>query len=333
MEEKKKIVYSAVQPTGRLTIGNYVGAIRNWVRLQQEYECFFAVADLHAITVRQEPAELRRRTLELVALYLACGVDPSLCTLYIQSHVPAHAELAWVLNTITYVGEASRMTQFKDKSARHADNINMGLMDYPVLMAADILLYGASAVPVGADQKQHVELARDLAVRFNNRYGETFVVPEPLIGRGDARIASLQDPSKKMSKSDENPSASVFLSDDRDTVLRKFRRAVTDSENCVRYAPEKPGISNLINIYCAFENKSVAQTEELFRGVGYGDFKAEVGEAVARVLTPIQTKQAELLADKPALSALLNESAERAYKTARRTLFKVYRKVGFYRGE
>ncbi len=324
-------MYSAVQPSGNLTIGNYVGAVRNWVKLQEEYEGYFAIADLHAVTVRQEPAELRARTKELAALYLACGIDPEKCALYVQSHVSAHAELCWLLNTVTYVGEASRMTQFKDKSQKHADNINMGLMDYPVLMAADILLYQTQAVPVGIDQKQHVELARDLAIRFNNRYGETFTVPEPLIFKGGARIASLQDPLYKMSKSDENPNASVFLSDDRDTVIRKFKRAVTDSGNEVRYAEEKPGISNLLNIYCAFKGCTIEEAEREFEGVGYGDFKLAVGETVADVLTPIQKRQRELLIEKEELKRILEGGAERAYKASRKTLSKVYRKMGFYR--
>ncbi len=327
---EKPIIYSAVQPSGNLTIGNYVGAIRNWVNLQDSYDCFFSIADMHAITVRQEPAELRRRTLELAALYIACGVDPEKCVLYVQSQVPAHAALCWVLNTVTYVGEASRMTQFKDKSQKHADNINMGLMDYPVLMAADILLYRAAAVPVGADQKQHVELARDLAVRFNNRFGETFVVPEPLIFRGGAKIASLLEPTKKMSKSEENPNASVFLSDDRDTVIRKFKRAVTDSGSEVRYAEDKPGISNLLNIYCAFKGCTLAEAEKEFEGKGYGDFKIAVGETVADVIAPVQAEQKRLLSDKKELAAYLVSGRDRAAYAARKTLSKVYRKIGFW---
>ncbi len=331
--EERKVIYSAVQPSGNLTIGNYTGAISNWVRMQDEYDCFYAVADMHAITVRQDPALLRKRTLELVALYIACGIDPEKCALYVQSHVPQHAELCWVLNSIAYVGEMSRMTQFKDKSQKHAENINMGLMDYPVLMAADILLYQTQLVPVGVDQKQHVEIARDLAVRFNNLYGETFRVPEPLILKTGAKICSLQDPSKKMSKSDENLNASIFLTDDRDTVLRKFRRAVTDSENEVRFSEEKPGISNLLGIYAAFRGCTVEQAEKEFAGKGYGEFKSAVGETVADVLAPIQEKQAQLLADKTYLQETLERGAEHAFKAARRTLSKVYRKVGFYRGD
>ena len=327
-----KIMYSAVQPSGELTIGNYIGAVRNWVRLQNEYDCYYAIADMHAITVRQDPAELRRRTLELAALYIACGLDPAKYALYVQSNVSAHAELCWVLNTLTYVGEASRMTQFKDKSQKHADNINMGLMDYPVLMAADILLYQADFVPVGADQKQHVELARDLAERFNGRYGETFRVPEPLIVKGEARICSLQDPSKKMSKSDENPNASVYLSDDRDTILRKFKRAVTDSDDRIVAAEDKPGITNLLNIYCAFKGCTMSEAEAYFAGMGYGEFKLAVGETVADVLAPIQAEKQRLLSEKDVLAGYLLAGAERAFKASRKTLSKVYRKVGFYRG-
>lgn len=328
-----KVLYSAVQPSGNLTIGNYVGAIRNWVNLQQEFTCFYAIADMHAITVRQDPAMLRHRTLELAALYIACGIDPEKCTLYVQSNVPAHAELAWVLNTITYVGEMERMTQFKDKSLKHPENVNMGLMDYPVLMAADILLYQTDLVPVGIDQRQHLEITRDIAARFNNRYGETFRLPEGYIVKEGAKINSLQDPLHKMSKSDENPNASVYLSDDRDTVLRKFKRAVTDSDNRVVASEEKPGVTNLLNIYASFKGCTVAQAEKEFEGKGYGDFKLAVGETVADVLAPIQAEQKRLLADKAYLSDVLARGAENAFRTARKTLSKVYRKIGFYRGE
>jgi tryptophanyl-tRNA synthetase len=330
---ERKAMYSAVQPSGNLTIGNYTGAIRNWVRMQNDFDCFYAIANMHAITVRQDPAELRRRTLELAALYIACGLDPEKCTLYVQSHVPAHAELAWVLNTFTYVGEMERMTQFKDKSQKHADNINMGLMDYPVLMAADILLYQADLVPVGVDQKQHVEITRDIANRFNNLYGETFRVPEPYILKEGAKIMSLQDPLKKMSKSDENPNASVALADDRDTVIRKFKRAVTDSDNEICVSDEKPGITNLLNIYAAFRGCTVAEAEKEFAGKGYGEFKLAVGETVADVLAPVQQKQKQLLAEKDYLAGVLKAGAERAFKAARKTLSKVYRKIGFYQGE
>ena len=331
--QEKKVVYSAVQPSGNLTIGNYVGSIRNWIDMQDDYTCYFAIANMHAITVKQDPALLRRHTLELAALYIACGLDPEKCALYVQSMVPQHAELCWTLNTVTYVGEMQRMTQFKDKSAKHADNINMGLMDYPVLMAADILLYLADYVPVGADQTQHVEIARDIAIRFNNRYGETFRVPQALIVKQGAKIMSLQEPTKKMSKSDENINASVYLSDDKDTVIRKFKRAVTDSDNRIIASEEKPGVSNLLTIYCAFRGCTLEEAQKEFEGKGYGDFKLAVGETVADAIAPVQAEQKRLLADKAYLNGVLKEGAERAFRTARRTLNKVYRKVGFYQGE
>lgn len=331
MEEKKKVLYSAVQPTNNLTIGNYIGAIKNWVRLQDEYDCYYAIANMHAITVRQEPAALRQKTLELLALYLACGIDPDKCVLYLQSHVPCHAELCWVLNTFTYVGEMERMTQFKDKSARHADNINMGLMDYPVLMAADILLYQADVVPVGIDQRQHLEITRNIAIRFNNVYSPTFTVPEGIYMKVGAKINDLQDPSKKMSKSAENPNGSIFLTDDKDTIIRKFKRAVTDSGSEVKYDPEnKPGISNLLSIYSVFSDKSVEEAERDFAGEGYGEFKLAVGETVADKLAPIQERQKKLLSDKKYLDGILAAGAEKALKTARKTLTKVYKKIGFY---
>lgn len=329
--EGKKVLYSAVQPTNNLTIGNYVGAISNWVKLQNEYDCYFAIANMHAITVRQNPAELRQKTLSLLALYIACGVDPEKCVLYVQSHVPAHAELCWVLNTFTYVGEMERMTQFKDKSARHADNINMGLMDYPVLMAADILLYQTEVVPVGLDQRQHLEIARDIAQRFNNAYSPTFNVPEGIYMKVGAKINDLLNPEKKMSKSAENINGSVFLSDDRDTVIRKFKRAVTDSGSEIKYDPEnKAGVSNLLSIYSVFTGKSIEQAEREFAGRGYGDFKLAVGETVADFLAPLQAEQAKLLADKEYLNGILKSGAERASFKARKTLEKVYKKIGFY---
>ena len=334
MEEvTQKILYSAVQPSGNLTIGNYVGAIRNWVKLQHEFTCFYAIADLHAITVRQVPAELRRHTMELAALYIACGIDPEQCTLYVQSHVSAHAELAWILNTITYVGEMERMTQFKDKAAKHAENVNMGLMAYPVLMAADILLYQAHVVPVGIDQRQHLEITRDIATRFNNRYGETFRIPEAYIVKEGAKIGSLQDPVHKMSKSDENPNASVYMADDRDTIIRKFKRAVTDSDNRIVASEEKPGVTNLLNIYASFKGCTVAEAEKEFEGKGYGDFKLAVGETVADALAPIQAEQKRLLADKAYLGEVLARGAQNAAYAARKTLSKVQRKIGLYRGE
>lgn len=331
--QNKKVVYSAVQPSGNLTIGNYVGSIRNWIDMQDDYTCYFAIANMHAITVKQDPALLRRHTLELAALYIACGLDPEKCALYVQSMVPQHAELCWALNTITYVGEMQRMTQFKDKSAKHADNINMGLMDYPVLMAADILLYLADYVPVGADQTQHVEIARDIAIRFNNRYGETFRVPQALIVKQGAKIMSLQEPTKKMSKSDENVNASVYLSDDKDTVIRKFKRAVTDSDTRIIASEEKPGVTNLLTIYCAFRGCTLEEAQREFEGKGYGDFKLAVGETVADAIAPVQAEQKRLLADKAYLNGILKEGCERAFRTARRTLNKVYRKIGFYQGE
>ena len=331
MEEMKKTLYSAVQPTNNLTIGNYIGAISNWKQLQNDYDCYFAIANMHAITVRQNPAELRQRTLSLLALYIACGIDPEKCVLYVQSHVSAHAELCWVLNTFTYVGEMSRMTQFKDKSARHAENINMGLMDYPVLMAADILLYQADCVPVGLDQRQHVEIARVIAQRFNNVYTPTFKLPEALYMKTGAKINDLLSPDKKMSKSAENPNGSVFLSDDRDTVIRKFKRAVTDSDTQIKYDPEnKAGVSNLLSIYSVFAGKTIAEAEADFAGKGYGDLKLAVGEVVADKLEPIQREQARLLADKDYLNGVLSSGAMRAGKTAGRTLAKVYKKIGFY---
>lgn len=334
-EQVKKSLFSAVQPSGSVTIGNYIGAIRNFSKLQDEYNCIYAVADLHAITVPQEAAALRRNTQELMALFIASGIDPEKCVLFVQSQVPAHCELTWVLNTITYPGELSRMTQFKDKSAKHAENVNMGLMDYPVLMASDILLYQAALVPVGADQKQHLELTRDLAIRFNNRYGQTFTVPDGYILKDSgARIMSLADPSKKMSKSDENANAFVTMADDKDTVIRKFKRAITDSESEIRYAPEeKPGVSNLLTIYHAFTGKSIAESEKEFAGKGYGEFKIAVGEAVADALAPIQAEKARLLADKAYLNQVMKQGAEAAFHIARKTLSKVYRKVGFYSGD
>lgn len=331
MKDGNKTLYSAVQPTNSLTIGNYIGAIRNWVALQRDYNCYFAIANMHAITVRQNPAELRQKTLALAALYIACGIDPEECVLYIQSHVPAHAELCWALNTFTYVGEMERMTQFKDKSARHADNINMGLMDYPVLMAADILLYQTDYVPVGLDQRQHLEIARDIAQRFNNAYTPTFTVPEGIFMKVGAKINDLQDPSKKMSKSADNPNSSVFLSDGRDDIIRKFKRAVTDSGSEIKYDPEnKAGVSNLLSVYSVFTDKTIAEAEAEFAGKGYGEFKLAVGEAVADKLAPIQSEQARLLADKEYLNGVLKSGAEKAARTANKTLNKVYKKIGFY---
>lgn len=326
--EDKKILFSAIQPSGILTIGNYLGALRNFKKLQDDYNGVFAIADLHTLTVKQDPAILRKNTYELAALYLACGIDPEKSVLFAQSHVSAHTELAWVLNTICYPGELSRMTQFKDKSKKHEDNINMGLMDYPVLMAADILLYQTELVPIGADQKQHLELARDLAIRFNNRFGETFKIPEGYIGKSCARVMSLAEPERKMSKSDANLNAFISMDDDTPTILRKFKRAVTDSDDKIIYSPEKPGISNLLSIYCAFTDKTVGQAEQEFVGKGYGDFKQAVGEAVAEKIEPIRLEKNRLLADKSYLDEVLKNGAERAERLAYRTLNKVYKKVG-----
>ena len=326
--EDKKMLFSGVQPTGIVTIGNYIGAIRNFPVLQDDYRCIFSIVDLHSLTVKQNPADLRKNTLGLLATYLACGVDPEKSIIFVQSHVPAHAELCWILNTVSYPGELSRMTQFKDKSSKHADNVNMGLMDYPVLMAADILLYQTELVPVGADQKQHLELARDLAIRFNNRYSETFKVPDGYFPKQGAKVMSLADPAHKMSKSDENINAFISLDDDADTVIRKFKRAVTDSDNRIVVSPEKPGISNLITIYSVFTGKTPQEVEKEFEGKGYGDFKIAVGEAVADGLKPIQAEKARLLADKAYLNAVMNDGADRAARIAYRTLSKVYKKVG-----
>ena len=327
---EKRVLFSGIQPTGIITLGNYIGALKNWVALQDEYDCVYCVVDMHAITVRQDPANLRKNTLELLALYLACGIDPEKCLLFVQSHVPAHAELCWVLNCLTSVGELSRMTQFKDKSRKHADNVNMGLMDYPVLMVADILLYQAALVPVGADQKQHLELTRDLAIRFNNRYSPTFTVPEPYIPRQGARIMSLQDPSAKMSKSDPDENGFVAMTDPPEVIARKFKRAVTDSLACVKAGEDRPGVTNLMSIYAAFTGRTFGQIEDEFAGRGYGDFKTAVADAVIAALSPIQAEQKRLLADKAYLHGILAEGAQKAARLANKTLAKVYKKTGFY---
>ncbi len=329
MFQGQLVSYSGVQPSGNLTIGNYLGAIRNFSTYSEKYKCFYCVVDEHAITVRQNPAELRRRTYETLALYIACGLDPEKNTLYVQSHVHEHAELAWILNCYTMFGELSRMTQFKDKSAKHADNINAGLFTYPTLMAADILLYQTDVVPVGIDQKQHVELCRDIAVRFNQLHPDTFTIPEPIISKSGMKIMSLAEPTKKMSKSDENTNAVVYILDDRDTIIRKFKRAVTDSETCVRFAEGKDGINNLMSIYSCFTGKDFATIEKEFEGKGYGDFKLAVGEVCADPLAPVQERFRELLADKAALEALMKKGAEEASYYARRTLGKVQKKLGF----
>ena len=329
MLNEKLVSYSGVQPSGNLTIGNYLGAIRNFSLYSEKYKTFYCVVDEHAITVRQNPAELRRRTYETLALYMACGLDPEKNTLYVQSHVHEHAELAWILNCFTMFGELSRMTQFKDKSAKHSDNINAGLFTYPTLMAADILLYQTDVVPVGIDQKQHVELCRDIAERFNQIYPNTFTVPEPIISTSGKKIMSLADPTRKMSKSDENANAVVYILDDRDTIIRKFKRAVTDSDTCVRFADGKDGINNLMTIYSCLTDKSFEEIEREFEGKGYGDFKMAVGEVCADALAPVQAEFAKRLADKSELEAQMRRGAEEASYYARRTLGKVQKKLGF----
>lgn len=329
MLDGKEVLYSGMQATGNLTLGNYLGALKNWVKLNEEYECFFGVMDLHSITLRQEPAEFRKRARQLLALYIAAGLDPVKNCIYYQSHVAAHAELSWILSCFTYMGELNRMTQFKDKSAKHADNINAGLFTYPVLMAADILLYQADYVPVGADQKQHLEITRDIAERINGIYGEVFTIPKPYIPKSGARIMSLQNPDKKMSKSDENPNGSIYLLDDPDTIRRKFKRAVTDSGSEVRYAKEKPGISNLLDIYTAAAGKSIEEAEKEFSGVGYGDFKAAVGEAVVAVLQPLQERYQEIVGDKAYLDGIIKENDSKAAYYANKTLRKMRKKAGF----
>ncbi|HIS68562.1 MAG TPA: tryptophan--tRNA ligase [Candidatus Gallacutalibacter stercoravium] len=326
---RKKVIFSAIQPSGTITLGNYLGAIKNWVALQDEYRCIFALADLHTITVRQEPAKFRQNTLQAYALLLACGIDVTKSLFFIQSHVHTHAELAWILNCYTQFGELSRMTQFKDKSAAHADNVNAGLFTYPSLMAADILLYQADLVPVGLDQKQHLELTRNIAERFNGIYGATFTVPDAYIPKTGAKIMSLQEPGKKMSKSDENANAWVAVLDKPEDILRKFKRAVTDSEAKVRYAEGKDGINNLMGIYAAVTGKTFEQIEAEFDGKGYGDFKVAVAEAVIESLRPVQAEYNRLIADKAYLEQCYTESARQALAISRRTVEKAMRKIGF----
>lgn len=330
-KEKKKTVLSAVQPSGNLTIGNYFGSLSRFSEFSEMFDCYYCVADLHSITVRQVPAELRRHTYEVYALYIACGLAPDKNVLFVQSHVHEHAELGWILDCYTMFGELSRMTQFKDKSAKHADNVNAGLFTYPALMAADILLYQADYVPVGADQKQHVEIARDIATRFNGTYSQTFTIPEPYIPKESqgAKIMSLQDPTKKMSKSDKNENASIYILDSKDDIIRKFKRAVTDSDTTVRVGEGKDGINNLITIYSCVTGKSADEIEREFDGRGYGEFKLAVGEAVADKLSPVKEKFNQLMADKSELTALMRDGAGRASRTASRTLSKVKRKIGF----
>ena len=328
--QRKKRIFSGIQPSGIITFGNYLGAVRNWVDLQDEYDCLYCIVDMHAITVRQEPKNLRQNTYSLAALYVACGLDPEKNIIYVQSHVPAHAELSWILGTFTYVGELNRMTQFKEKVKKHPDNINAGLYTYPVLMAADILLYQADLVPVGEDQRQHIELTRNVAERFNNIYGDVFKMPEGFIPKSGARIMSLQEPDKKMSKSSEDANSYISMLDDPRAAMNKIKRAVTDSESEVRFDKEnKPGISNLINIYACITGKTVAEIEKEFAGQGYGSFKVQVGEAVAETLEKIQAEYQRVIKDKTYLENMFRTGAERADRIAQRTLAKVQKKVGF----
>ena len=332
MEEaaRKKVIFSGIQPSGDLTLGSYMGAIKNWVALSDEYECYYCIVDMHAITVRQVPADLRRRALSQLAQYIACGLDPKKNTLFIQSHVPAHAQLGWVLDCYTMFGELSRMTQFKDKSAKHKENINGGLFTYPALMAADILLYQPDYVPVGEDQKQHVELCRNIVQRFNGLYGDVFKMPEPYIPKAGARVMSLTAPESKMSKS--IPEGCVFLMEKPEDIARKFKRAITDSdtEHCVRFDPEnKPGVANLMSIYSAVTGRTYDEIEQEFAGKGYGVFKSAVGDAVIELLRPIREEAVRLLADKAYLESVYRAGAEKASYVAEKTLRKVYKKVGF----
>ncbi|WP_024621878.1 tryptophan--tRNA ligase [Metaclostridioides mangenotii] len=326
---EKKVIFSGAQPSGKMTLGNYLGAIKNWTLLQDEYECYYGVVDLHAITVPQEAKTLRANTMELLAQYIACGLDPEKNTIFIQSHVKEHLELMWVLNSMTYMGELNRMTQFKDKSQKNEANLNAGLFTYPVLMAADILLYQTDLVPVGEDQRQHLELARDLANRFNNRYSPTFIVPEGYTPKEGARVMSLQEPTKKMSKSDADENAFILLADDADTIRRKIKRSVTDSVGVVNYSDEQPGLKNLIDIYSNLEEKSVDDIVAMYEGKGYGDFKADVAEVVVESLRPIREKYIYLLDNKDYLKEIYTMGAEKAQRKAVKTLRKVYKKVGF----
>ncbi len=329
MLNEKKVLYSGMQATGNLTLGNYLGALKNWLNLSDEYECFWGVMDLHSITIRQNPTEFRQRARNLLALYIAAGLDPVKNCIYFQSHVSAHAELSWILSCFTYMGELNRMTQFKDKSAKHSDNINAGLYTYPVLMAADILLYQADYVPVGKDQMQHLEITRDIAERFNGIYGDVFTIPEAYIGKSGAKIMSLQDPSKKMSKSDENVNGSIYLMDDPDTVLRKCKRAVTDSDSEVRYGEDKPGVSNLLDIYTACTGKTIDEAVKEFEGKGYGDFKVAVAESVISILKPMQDEFSRISKDKAYLDGIIKENDDKARYFANKTLRKARKKVGF----
>ncbi|AYD40840.1 tryptophan--tRNA ligase [Clostridium fermenticellae] len=331
MEEKKKVIFSGIQPSGNLTLGNYLGALKNWVKLQDEnkYECYFCVVDLHAITVRQEPKDLRRRTLEVLAIYLAAGIDPKKTTLFIQSHVSTHSEAAWLLNCFTYIGEASRMTQFKDKSKRYGEAVSVGLLDYPILMAADILLYNADLVPVGKDQTQHLEMARNIAQRFNNLYSPTFVIPEGYIPEDGAKIMDLQEPTKKMSKSSDNPNSYILIMDQPEVIRRKINRCVTDSIGVVNYTDEQPGIKNLITILGAINGLKPEEIVEKYKGKGYSQFKEDVADAIVGELEPIQQKVQSFLSDKKYLENIYKSGAEKAYYVSNKVLRKMQKKIGF----
>lgn len=326
--EKKKVIFSGMQPSGNITLGNYLGALKNWTKLQDEYNCLFCIVDLHALTVRQNPAELRKRSREVLMQYIAAGLDPEKNIMYYQSHVSAHSELAWILNCFTYMGELNRMTQFKEKSQKHSENINAGLFTYPVLMAADILLYQADLVPVGNDQSQHLEIARDIAIRFNNLYGDTFIVPEGYFPKVGARIMSLQEPTKKMSKSDENENGFIALLDSPDTIVRKVKRAVTDSEANIRYTDEQPGLKNLLDIYCSISEESIDKAVERFSSLGYGELKLKVAEAIVEELRPLQNKFYELEKNKDYIDGIIKNNALKASYIASKTLRKVQKKVG-----
>ncbi len=330
--EEKKIIFSGIQPSGVITLGNYLGALKNWITLQNDYNCLFSIVDMHAITVRQNPAELRKRSLDLLKLYIACGIDPEENLLFMQSHVPAHAELSWILNCYTYMGELSRMTQFKDKSKKHADNINAGLFTYPVLMAADILLYKSDLVPVGKDQMQHLELARDIAIRFNGVYGDVFTVPEGFVTKTGAKVMSLTEPTKKMSKSDPNPKGYISMLDDFNIIAKKIKSATTDSEGIIEYRendPAKAGINNLLSIMAAVTGKTPEDIAKDYSGKGYGDFKADIAEAVVEHIRPIRERYDELSNNKDYLETVYKNGAERANRMAFKTINKVKKKVGF----
>ena len=328
ISDKKKVIFSGIQPSGNLTLGNYLGAIKNWVALQDEYDCYYCVVDLHAITVKQEPKDLRRRTLEVLAIYIAAGIDPTKNTLFIQSHVPAHSECAWLLNCSTYMGELSRMTQYKDKSKKFGESIGVGLFTYPILMASDILLYNADLVPVGQDQKQHLELARDLANRFNSAYSDTFKVPNPYIPKAGAKIMDLQDPTKKMSKSEENPNSYILIMDSPEVIRKKIARAVTDSIGVVNYSDEQPGVKNLINIICAIKNTTPEEVVASYEGKGYADLKKDVAEIIIEELAPVQEKANALLSDKKYLEGIYKEGAQKANYASMKTLRKMQKKIG-----